>query len=101
MRTAAARALSARSICRNRPDQPFTARSAVSGLPPVSTIPLAEKGGELVSLILRRLERWHSSVDPAWYRYAGLPAGTPSHRTARGPFGAGVPGRAGGRSPVR
>ena len=35
----------------------------------------AEKGGELVSLILHRLERWHSSVDPAWYRYAGLPAG--------------------------
>jgi len=39
----------------------------------------AERGGELVALILRRLERWHSSVDPAWYRYAGLPAGAPFH----------------------
>ena len=41
MRTAAARALSARTICRNRPDQPFVAPSAVSGLPPLSTMPLA------------------------------------------------------------
>ena len=36
-----------------------------------------ERGGELVALILRRLERWHSPVDQAWYRYAGLPAGAP------------------------
>ncbi len=50
----------------------------------------AEKGGELVSVILRRLERWHGSVDPAWYRYAGLPAGTPSHRTARVPSDAAI-----------
>ena len=28
----------------------------------------AEKGGELVALILRRLERRHGPVDPAWYR---------------------------------
>ncbi|MCY4503600.1 MAG: hypothetical protein OXE57_18835, partial [Alphaproteobacteria bacterium] len=49
----------------------------------------AEKGSELVALILCRLERWHSAVDPAWYRYAGLPAGKPSHRTARLPFAAG------------
>ena len=37
----------------------------------------AERGGELVALILRRLERWRSPVDPAWYRYARLPAGAP------------------------
>ena len=49
----------------------------------------AESGGELVSLILRRLERWRSPADPAWYRYAGLPAGTPSHRTARALSGVG------------
>ena len=48
-----------------------------------------ERGGELVALILRRLERWHNPADPAWYRYAGLPAGKPSHRTARLPFAAG------------
>ena len=49
----------------------------------------AERGGDLVALILRRLERWRSLVDTAWYRYAGLPAGAPSHCTARGPFRAG------------
>ena len=48
----------------------------------------AERGGELVALILRRLERWHCPADPAWYRHAGLPAGAPSHCATRDPSGA-------------
>ena len=55
----------------------------------------AERGGELVALILRRLERWRSPADPAWYRYAGLPAGRLPHCAARAPSGA---GRGGSRS---